>query len=797
MILYPEKLLQKLGFEAIREATLMGIQSTMGEEHLLALSPTSDLIELRERLARTDEMMQILQLQEAFPLEGIYDIRAAVKRSRVQGSILDSLSLLQTGSMAAASRKLNLFFSQRKELRPSLASIGLMIIPCKELEDQVQQVLSDSGEVKDSASSTLRNIRRSLNTRKAELRSTLERLLRDAAKNEYIGEEGMTIRNGRMVIPIRSEHKRKIQGFIHDVSSTGQTVYLEPVEALHLNNEIRQLEVQEVQEIERLLRELTDTVRKYADILSLNTDLIGELDLVHAIGRMSLRMNARIPEWSTANLDLIRAKNPHLLLKNLREVHRNVEVIPLDLQLHSNERCLLITGPNAGGKSVALKTLGLSVIMLQSGFAIPVADGTQMPVFDSLYVDLGDDQSVEQDLSTFSSRLTWMRDTLKQAKRGSLVLIDEAGTGTDPEEGAALYQAFMEEMIERGVLVLATTHHGHLKIFAHDHPNAVNASMEFDPQSLAPTYIFKKGIPGSSYAFEIAARIGVDRPFLDAARSKIGKSKSRVESLILELQTKTREADLMAFQSGIILKEAEKKKAELETKQKAILNEQTKLRQKALQEAKNIVLGAQKQVDDAIKQARKSGGDKEQVKTVRKKLKESVVKVETELQDIEEKRILEVSGEPPVPGDMIRFLDGKSTGELIELKGKEAVVIVNGMRMKTRIDKLVKVTEHILKSTPPKVRVLSSATMPIPISVPVTLDIRGLRLDEAEKKVTRYIDDVIQTGLHQVEIIHGKGDGVLRKVVQDHLSSRGAAIRKFYTPRWDMGGPGVTVIELS
>jgi DNA mismatch repair protein MutS2 len=495
-------------------------------------------------------------------------------------------------------------------------------------------------------------------------------------------------------------------------------------------------------------------------------------------------------------LELIHAKNPHLLLKNLREAQRVVEVVPLNLSLEAEERCLLITGPNAGGKSVALKTLGLSVIMLQSGYAIPVSDGTQLPVFDRLYVDLGDDQSVEQDLSTFSSRLTWMRDTLQEAKAGSLVLIDEAGTGTDPEEGAALYQAFMEEMIQRGVLVLATTHHGHLKIFAHDHPNAVNASMEFDPQSLAPTYIFRKGVPGSSYAFEIAARIGVNRQFLDAARSKIGRSKSRVESLILELQTKTREADLMAFQAGILLKETERKKAELETKQKAILNEQTKLRQKALQEAKNIVLGAQKQVDDAIKQAKKSGGDKEQVKNVRKKLKETVTHLETELQEIEEKRILEVSGEPPIPGDMIRFLDGKSTGELLELKGKEAIVFVNGMRMKTRIDKLVKVTEQTQKSVQPKVRVLSSASMPIPVSVPPTLDIRGLRLDEAEKKVTRYIDDVIQTGLHQVEIIHGKGDGVLRKVVQDHLSSRGTGIKKFYTPRWDLGGPGVTVIEL-
>lgn len=795
MLLYPENLTQKIGFEAVREATMQGVLTNMGAEHLEALGPTADVVELRNRLDATGEMLRILQMDEGIPLEGLYDIRQAVKRSRVQRSILDTTSLLQIGAMAAASRRLRQFFQTKTDSHPNLAAIGNQILPIKEIETAVSNVLSESGDVKDTASSTLRNIRRTLHQRKAELRTTLDRIMRDAARNEMSGDEGMTIRNGRMVIPVKAEYKRKIQGFIHDISSTGQTVYLEPVEALHLNNEIRQLEIQEAQEIERLLMELTDLVRKYAENLNGNSEHIGTLDLIHAIARFSYRLNGIIPEWGTAQLRLNRAKNPHLLLKKLRDSSRKEEVVPLDLDLASNERCLLITGPNAGGKSVALKTLGLCAIMLQCGFAIPVADGTEMPVFDSVFIDLGDDQSVEQDLSTFSSRLTWMRDTLKQAKQGSLVLIDEAGTGTDPEEGAALYQAFMETMMDRGVLVLATTHHGHLKIFAHDHPKAVNASMEFDPVTLSPTYIFRKGVPGSSYAFEIAARIGVDGSLLERARAKIGKSKNRVESLILELQTKTREADLAAFQAGITLREVEKQRADLETKQKAIINEQTKLRQKALQEARNIVLGAQKQVDDVVKEIRKSGADKDVVKTVRKKVRDTVASTDKELGQIEEQRILEVSSDPPQPGDMIRFLDGKSTGELLELAGKQAIVLVNGMRMKTRVDKLVKVTEQVKKSNTPKVRVMSSASMPVPLQVPITLDIRGMRADEAEKKVERYIDDVIQTGLHQIEIIHGKGDGVLRKIVHDHLATRGN-VRKYYTPRWDMGGPGVTVVEL-
>lgn len=795
MLLYPENLTQKIGFEAVRESTMQGVLTNMGAEHLETLHPTSNMVELRDRLESTEEMLKILQLGEGLPFEGLYDIRQAVKRSRVERSILDPQSLLHIGAMAIASRRIKQFFQDKSDVYPRLAKTGNKLVQTKDLEVAIQNVLSESGEVKDSASSTLRNTRRSMHQRKGELRSTLDRVMREAARNDMTGDEGMTIRNGRMVIPVRAEYKRKIQGFVHDVSSTGQTVYLEPVEALHLNNEIRQLEIQEAQEIERLLMELTDSVRMYADNLLGNCEHIGELDLIHAIARFSYRLNGQIPEYGTAQLMLIRAKNPHLLLKKLRDSTRKEEVVPLDLMLDSNERCLLITGPNAGGKSVALKTLGLCAIMLQCGYAIPVADGTQMPVFDSIFIDLGDDQSVEQDLSTFSSRLTWMRDTLKQAKQGSLVLIDEAGTGTDPEEGAALYHTFMETMMERGVLVLATTHHGHLKVFAHDHPKAVNASMEFDPITLSPTYIFRKGVPGSSYAFEIAARIGVDSALLDRARTKIGKSKNRVESLILELQTKTREADLAAFQAGITLKEVDRQRADVETKQKAIINEQTKLRQKALQEARKIILGAQKQVDEAVKQIKKSGGDKEVAKLVRKKVRDTIAANDSELHHIEEQRLFEVSGEPPAPGDTIRFLDGKSTGELLELSGKQAVVLVNGMRMKTRVDKLVKVTEQAPKSTIPMVRVMSSASMPVPIQVPITLDIRGLRADEAEKKVVRYIDDVIQTGLHQVEIIHGKGDGILRKMVHDHLVTRGS-IRKYYTPRWDMGGPGVTVIEI-
>ena len=797
MLLFPENLTFKLGFEAIREATLQGIRSPMGEEHLASLHPTADVELLRNRLDLTRDMMQVLQVEGGFPLEGIHDIRIALRRAKIEGSILDPLAILQIGLMATTSRRISVFLQTRQATLPSLYAKTRALITCKDLEDDIIQVLNESGEVKDSASNALKTIRRNLNTRKAELRTTLDRILREAAKNEFTGDEGMTLRNGRMVIPVRAEHKRKIQGFIHDVSATGHTVYLEPVEALHLNNEIRQLEIQESQEIERLLLMLTDAIRKYSGILTQNTEIIGELDLLHAIARLSIRLNGTIPTWNANRLRLNRCFNPHLLLRRSKEGKTHEEIVPLDLDLDKDEKCLLITGPNAGGKSVALKALGLNVIMLQSGFAIPVADGTEIPLFDHLFVDLGDDQSVEQDLSTFSSRLAWIRDTLTHSTPNSLILIDEAGTGTDPEEGAAMYQAFMETMIEKGSLLMATTHHGNLKIFAHDHPNAVNASMEFDPVTLAPTYRFKKGVPGSSYAFEIAARIGVNALLIERAKSKIGKSKSRVESLILELQNKTREADLKSFQAELSFKEAEKKKAEWETKQKALANEQTKIKQKALQEAKNIILGAQKQIDQAIKSIKKTGGNKDAVKAIRSDQKKQLVQVDTELQRIEEERLLEVSSDPPVPGDLIRFLDGKNTGELLELNGNEAIVLVNGMRMKTQLKKLIKVTEKIRPKDPMlPLKMHINPEIPLPVHVPLTLNIRGQRADEALKLLERYLDDALRVGLHQVEIIHGKGDGVLRKIVADHLNSRSPAVKKFYTPRWDMGGPGVTIVEL-
>lgn len=310
MLLYPENLTQKIGFEAVRESTMQGVLTNMGAEHLETLHPTSNMVELRNRLESTQEMLRILQLGEGLPFEGLYDIRQAVKRSRVQRSILDPQSLLHIGAMAIASRRIKQFFQAKLDLYPRLAKTGNKLVQTKDLEVAIHNVLSESGDVKDSASSLLRNTRRSMHQRKGELRSTLDRVMREAARNDMTGDEGMTIRNGRMVIPVRAEYKRKIQGFVHDVSSTGQTVYLEPVEALHLNNEIRQLEIQEAQEIERLLMELTDSVRMYADNLHDNCEHIGELDLIHAIARFSYRLNGQIPEYGTAQLRLVRAKKP-------------------------------------------------------------------------------------------------------------------------------------------------------------------------------------------------------------------------------------------------------------------------------------------------------------------------------------------------------------------------------------------------------------------------------------------------------------------------------------------------------
>ncbi len=528
-----KKAYQKLGFEAVLESALQHTYTPYGKEFLTDLTPETDPETVSEHLGYASEWMKILQSSSNHPLMVVDDVTDILKASRIKDNTLPLEDFLVVLENARLGRTIKNFFKENELDLQNLKTIADKLVNHQPVEKAIQNVVTDQGDLRDDASSELKKIRGRLNRKRNRLRDTIHSVMRRVSKKGMTSDEGPTIRSGRMVIPIQAEYKRKVDGFIHDVSSTGQTIYLEPVEALQINNEIRQLESAEQREIERILRELTAEVGKYSDTLERNIPIIAHFDAIHARVKLGLNLEGSIPDLSTdGHLNLIRAMNPNLVLKNL-SLKEPEPVIPLNLELNPDELALVITGPNAGGKSVAMRTVGMLNLMLQSGFPIPVQPDSKIPVLNGIYIDIGDDQSIENDLSTFSSRLQWMRSTLKKLKKNSLVLIDEAGSGTDPEEGGALFQAFVEKVIEKGARVIVTTHHGSLKVFAHEHEKVVNGAMEFNQGNLTPTYRFKKGYPGSSYAFEIADRLNLPEDVMTRARDLLGEKRDAMGDILI------------------------------------------------------------------------------------------------------------------------------------------------------------------------------------------------------------------------------------------------------------------------
>lgn len=801
MQLYPKNLLEKLGYEQLRKATLDAAQSERSYELIEELFPTSNPDRVAILLTQTLEMMDLIRDPDPFPLGELPDVRDYLSISKVVGSIIPLNGFPYILGICSTSRLLKKFIKARADHKRELFKISERLIPLKELEDSIKQKVTEGGELKDDASSELKAIRKRLNAKRNELRTTINKLMRMAVKDGMASDEGATIRNGRMVIPVLAEYKRKIQGFVQDVSATGQTVYLEPAEALHLNNEIRQFEIEERKEIERILRELTSHVRQYASLIHENVEALADLDVIAAKAKISLKLDGEIPISSTSGkLKLKEAFNANLKLKNLSlKKKEQLEIVPLFLDLEKDEQCLMITGPNAGGKSVAMKTVGISALMNQSGYAIPADPISELPVFSGVFVDLGDDQSIENDLSTFSSRLQWMRETQKQLKPGSLVLIDEAAAGTDPEEGGALFQAFIEYLLDRDCKVLVTTHHGSLKVFAHEHPLAVNGSMEFDQESLSPTYRFKKGIPGSSYAFEIAERMNLDSDILARSRELLGEQKNKMESLITELETKTQSAEDLRTKFESLKSEAETDRNRYINKLDGLNREKDKIREKALIEAKSIMDKANQKVEQAVEQIIvKNKTNKKQIKDIRKNIDQEKAAIEGRLEEVKEKREAKFkkSKYPPKVGDYVRFLDGNTTGELVEHRGNNATVQADGLRLRTKYRNLIKVDPPKKKKSQKarSVNLVNGADF-MKETVKPRLDLRGKRAEEALNEVTHYIDRAVFRGMNQVEIVHGKGDGILKEQIHKYLGDR-SEVKKFELATEDSGGAGCTVVVL-
>lgn len=783
-----ETSLTKLDFASVRQRIIRYALSDPGREIIEQLEAMTALSQIKEELARVSEMKSLLEQEEALPLEGVQPVRKALARSGVEGGVLLSREILDIGTTLRAARLVRSFMGKRREQFPLLWDSSDRLHTDKVLEFNIDRAIDENAAVRASASRELQSIRRSIAEKYDHLRNRLESILRNVADLGFSQEEIITTREGRMVIPVKVEHKNRVPGFVHSASASGATVFVEPTETLELNNDIRGLHFQEQREVERILKALTQQIAESRDALTTDLDILAGFDAVQAKARYSIEILGVEPAITVDGpVRLVQARHPVLM------IHHGFEgTVPLDLKLGEGYNCLVISGPNAGGKSVAMKCVGILSLMVQAGLHIPAGEGSALRIFQKVFVDIGDDQSIESDLSTFSSHLQNLKTIAERADAQSLVLIDEIGSGTDPAEGGAIAAAVLEYLTRRGAFTIATTHQGALKVFAHETEGVENGAMEFDLETLQPTYRFTTGIPGSSYALEMAGRLGFDEGLMGRAHDFLGHRQTRLETLLTELESS-------AQQSRRRLEELTKEKLRLDglvheydEKVSSLKAEVRTVKRTALEEARAIVERANAAIERSVREIREKNADRDTVRRVREdvdELKERIASMHGEVSEVP----------PPEPetallvGSRVTIRQGTDVGEIASLSadGKTAVVVLGSVKVRVPLSDLRSAGGRAVSSTV----VARESTQELPLQVHREIDLRGMTGDEALPLLDKFIDTATLAGLHRIDIIHGKGTGALRKRVSEFLA-QDPRVQSFRLGEWNEGSTGATVVEL-
>lgn len=802
MKLYPDSASEKLGFDALREILAGLALSDPAAAKLRKLKPYPDAETAQREQARVAEMLSTLQADEPMALTAFPDTKHVVSRIAPEGGVASSEEMYDLMRMLASAETARRFLSRNGDELPGLWGIARRMVDLSGLRDELGRAIGDDGEVRDDATPELSRLRRAIRQAQARLRERLAQSLKEAQSEGWSTDEQPTVRGGRLVIPVRAEAKRKVEGFVHDTSATGQTVYIEPTAVLGLNNEVRELEGEAAREIHRILTRLSDHARTRLEDIKATSGALVRLDVLHAKARLGRRMQARSFELTDGGAIRIRkARHPLLVLRFANEEGRTV--VPLDLELTDDERALVITGPNAGGKSVALKTVGLMSVMAACGLLLPVGDESALPFFKRVVVDIGDEQTVDEDLSTFTSHVKTLKHLMRVADERTLALLDEAGTGTDPAEGGALAQAVIERLVERGARAIVTTHIGALKVFAHAADRVVNGAMLFDDQVLSPTYRLATGVPGSSFAFEIASREGLDADLVARARELVGEQAASVEDLLVELAERTRKLEAEQAEVARIKQEAESERKQYAERRSKIREERENLRKQALAEADRIVKDANSAVERTIREIKEAGAEKEATREARKKLEEVSDTITQRAQKVERKRKARTPAPQPTAatsplldiqiGDRVTIAGGNAVADVLELRGKEALVSSGSLKMRVPMADLRRVGGR--REQKVQVKTSEAGGKLNALTAAMSLDLRGQRVDDAQAMTFRFVDEAIMAGLNRVEILHGKGTGALRIMVRELLARR-PDVKDFGDAPVDQGGAGITVAEL-
>lgn len=777
----------KLEFEKVLERVRRYASSDPGRELLSSVGFLTSAVEIKHELSCVSELKALIEAEGYLPIEGIHPVKSSIQKSGVEGAVLQSREVLQIGLTMKAAKTLRDFLSRQRTQAMLIWEIAEPLHIDKVLIYNIERAIDESGAVKANASKELQSIRRSINEKYDQLRKRLESILKSVSDQGFSQDDIITTREGRMVIPVKAEHKNRVQGFIHSASASGATVFIEPSETLETNNDIRSLQFQEQREVERILKELTAQVREERDHLLNNIIVLARLDALNAKAKYSIEILGVQPALVDAGrMKFVQARHPLLMM-----THGHNGTVPLDAELGGEYNTLVISGPNAGGKSVAMKCVGLLVLMTQAGLHIPASDQSIVRMFKKLFVDIGDEQSIENDLSTFSSHLKNLRQIAEEADDESLVLIDEIGSGTDPAEGGAIAGAMLETLTKRGSCTIATTHHGVLKVFAYETAGVENGAMEFDQETLTPTYRFKGGVPGSSYALEMADRLGFDRNLLARSRDLLGDQQTKLEGLIGDL-----EASAQKYRAQLESLSEEKARVDdmvrrYEAKIAAQAKELKDEKRKALDEAKAIVDRANAVIERSVREIRETRANKSSLKDVREEVALMKRDLEREQNTVS---IVQDEGEdaPIIVGGKVRLKSGGEVGEVesIAADGKNAFVVFGSVKMRVPLSDLR--GTHERQTQRPRESFSHPATAE---RVPTDIDLRGMNGEEALPLVDKFIDTATLAGLNRIDIIHGKGTGALRKKVTEFLSNH-PRVKSFRLGEWNEGGIGATVVEL-
>ncbi|RPF55424.1 endonuclease MutS2 [Aquisalibacillus elongatus] len=778
------KILNQLEFPKIKDWLQSHASNSLGKELANKLSPSMDLDEVVHWQEETDEAVTVLRLKGNVPLGGITDIRPNIKRASI-GGILYASELLEISNTLYGGKQFKHFIEQLEDVEiPHLRQYADQIVPLNQLERSIKSCIDDYGNVMDGASSRLRTVRNQIRSYESRIRDQLEQYTK--SKSQMLSDAIVTIRNERYVLPVKQEYRSTFGGIVHDQSSSGQTLFIEPQSVVELNNKLQEAKVEEGHEIERILKELSGLVEADATLLRQNVNLLQQVDFIVAKGKLSRQLKAAKPTMN---------QNGYILMRQARHpLIEDDEVVSNDVEIGQDYTAIVITGPNTGGKTVTLKMVGLCTLMAQSGLQVPAQDGCELAVFDHVFADIGDEQSIEQSLSTFSSHMSNIVNILDEVNSNSLVLFDELGAGTDPQEGAGLAMAILDYVVGRNARIIATTHYPELKAYGFNRDEVINASVEFDVTTLQPTYRLLLGVPGRSNAFDISKRLGLNDSVIEQAKSMVSDDSRSVENMISSLEDSRRKAESRFEEADQLLEDASNLHDSLNREYEQYLNQKQQYREKAKEKASKIVEKAEQDAESILKEIREMK-DEAHIKEHRfidakKKLTDQKEQLEADTKDNQPKKKAKQT-QKLLPGDEVHVLSFNQNGHIVEqVSNKEYEVQLGILKMKVPADQIEFVKREDPLNTKPMTKVKGQHH-----HVKPELDLRGERYEDAIQRLEKYVDEALLANFHQVSIIHGKGTGVLMKGVQkfadEHPSIKG---KRF--GHANEGGNGVTILEL-